>query len=98
MTAGPAERRSVLVVGALGGREKTVSDVPGSPDRREVIRDAAAELFASKGVAATTVREIADAVGILSGSLYHHFRSKQHIVEEILTNYFEDLQKSYAAV
>jgi AcrR family transcriptional regulator len=83
--------------GGLGGREKAVSDVVGSPDRREVIRDAAAELFAAKGVAATTVREIADAVGILSGSLYHHFKSKQHIVEEILTDYFEDLQKSYMA-
>jgi TetR/AcrR family transcriptional regulator, cholesterol catabolism regulator len=78
-------------------REKAVSDVVGAPDRREVIRDAAAELFAAKGVAATTVREIADAVGILSGSLYHHFKSKQHIVEEILTDYFEDLHKSYAS-
>ena len=74
-----------------------MSDVVSSPDRREVIRDAAAELFAAKGVAATTVREIADAVGILSGSLYHHFKSKQHIVEEILTDYFEDLQKSYTS-
>jgi len=67
-------------------------------DRRVVIRDAAAELFAAKGVAATTVREIADAVGILSGSLYHHFTSKQAIVEEILTDYFDDLQKSYTEV
>jgi AcrR family transcriptional regulator len=75
-----------------------VSEAYGSSDRREVIRDAAAALFASKGVAATTVREIAEAVGILSGSLYHHFKSKQAIVEEILTDYFEDLHKNYAAV
>ncbi|HEX3947502.1 MAG TPA: helix-turn-helix domain-containing protein, partial [Acidimicrobiales bacterium] len=67
-------------------------------DRREAILNAAAQLFASKGVAATTVREIADAVGILSGSLYHHFRSKQSIVEEILTSYLEDLHKGYTSV
>lgn len=59
---------------------------------------AAAELFARQGVAATSVREIAEVVGILSGSLYHHFRSKQSIVEEILTSYLEDLQKSYEHV
>ena len=75
-----------------------MGDPADSLDRREVILGAAAELFAAKGVAATTVREIADAVGILSGSLYHHFASKQSIVEEILTSYLEDLQKSYAAV
>ncbi|HEX3946599.1 MAG TPA: TetR/AcrR family transcriptional regulator [Acidimicrobiales bacterium] len=75
-----------------------MAEVAGSPDRREVIRDAAAELFAAKGVAATTVREIADAVGILSGSLYHHFKSKQDIVEEILAGYFDDLRSGYASV
>ena len=63
-----------------------------------MILNEAAALFAAKGVAATSVREIADAVGILSGSLYHHFESKQAIVEEILTSYLEALQKSYSGV
>lgn len=66
--------------------------------RREQILAAAAELFGAKGVKATSVRDIADAVGMLSGSLYHHFPSKQSIVEEILVRYLEDLQKEYAAV
>jgi AcrR family transcriptional regulator len=64
-------------------------------DRRERILTSAAELFARKGVAATTVREIADAVGILSGSLYHHFESKEAIVDEILSSYLEDLRARY---
>jgi AcrR family transcriptional regulator len=60
-------------------------------NRREVILQKAAELFAAKGVAATTVREIADSVGLLSGSLYHHFESKDAIVDELLRSYLNDL-------
>jgi TetR/AcrR family transcriptional regulator, cholesterol catabolism regulator len=67
-------------------------------DRRTRILTSAAALFASKGVAATTVREIADQVGILSGSLYHHFESKEAIVDEILSSYLADLRQRYAAL
>jgi AcrR family transcriptional regulator len=67
-------------------------------DRRSDILAGAAELFARKGVGATTVREIADAVGMLSGSLYHHFESKDAIVAEILTGYLRAIQDRYAAV
>lgn len=67
-------------------------------DRREVILDRAADLFARQGVAATTVREIADAVGILSGSLYHHFASKDDIVDAIVGSFMADLVGRYDAV
>jgi TetR/AcrR family transcriptional regulator, cholesterol catabolism regulator len=67
-------------------------------DRRGLILTSAAEMFARKGIGATTVREIADAVGVLSGSLYHHFDSKDAIVEEILTRYLDAIQASYAQV
>jgi AcrR family transcriptional regulator len=60
-------------------------------DRRQVILDRAAELFAARGVQSTTVREIGDAAGILSGSLYHHFCSKDEMVIEILRSYVDDL-------
>jgi len=66
--------------------------------RRERILASAAELFARKGFAATTVREIADEVGILSGSLYHHFDSKEAMVDEIVSSYLEDLRTRYKAV
>jgi AcrR family transcriptional regulator len=66
-----------------------MSREPG--DRHDQILAVAAELFARKGVAATTVREIADEVGILSGSLYHHFDSKEAMVDEILAPYLKDL-------
>jgi AcrR family transcriptional regulator len=67
-------------------------------DRRERILSSAATLFARKGVAATTVREIADEVGILSGSLYHHFESKEAIVDEVISSYLEDLRSRYKRV
>jgi TetR/AcrR family transcriptional regulator, cholesterol catabolism regulator len=55
----------------------------------------AAELFAEKGFRATTVREIADAAGILSGSLYHHFDSKESIGDEILSGFLNDILADY---
>lgn len=53
--------------------------------RRAELLDIALELFAERGIERTTVRDIGDAAGILSGSLYHHFRSKTEIVAEILS-------------
>jgi TetR/AcrR family transcriptional regulator, cholesterol catabolism regulator len=70
-----------------------MSPVPA--DRHQQILTVAAALFARKGVAATTVREIADDVGILSGSLYHHFDSKEAMVDEILAPYLKDLREAY---
>jgi AcrR family transcriptional regulator len=72
------------------------------PDRSSPTTSAsvisAAALFARKGVAATTVRDIAAEVGILSGSLYHHFESKEAIVDEVISSYLEDLRSRYKSV
>ena len=57
----------------------------------------AGELFAQKGYRATTVREIADAAGILSGSLYHHFDSKESIGDEILSGFINQVLTNYRA-
>lgn len=51
--------------------------------RTDEIRAAAGELFATKGYAATTMNDIARAVGILPGSLYHHFAAKETIAIEL---------------
>jgi AcrR family transcriptional regulator len=57
----------------------------------------AADLFSQKGYRATTVREIADAAGILSGSLYHHFDSKESIGDEILSGFINEVLANYRA-
>lgn len=54
--------------------------------RREELLEIAVKLFAEQGVAKTTVRDIADAAGMLSGSLYHHFSSKNQMVAEAIGN------------
>ena len=51
---------------------------------REEILDAAAELFAERGYAATSTRLIAETVGIRQASLYYHFASKEQILAELL--------------
>ena len=63
--------------------------------RRDELLAIAARLFADKGFKNTTVRDIADAAGILSGSLYHHFDSKESMVDEILRTFQEDLFGQY---
>jgi TetR/AcrR family transcriptional regulator, cholesterol catabolism regulator len=63
--------------------------------RREELLAITAGLFAKKGFRNTTVRDIADAAGILSGSLYHHFDSKESMVDEILSTFQEELFGQY---
>ncbi len=55
--------------------------------RREEILQVAAELFAAKGFEETTIREIGDAAGILSGSLYHHFQTKEEMLHDLLAEF-----------
>lgn len=61
---------------------------------------AAARLFREKGYAGTTVRDIAAVLGILSGSLFHHFRSKEDILfavmESVITSMRDDLEAALA--
>jgi TetR/AcrR family transcriptional regulator, cholesterol catabolism regulator len=64
-------------------------------ERRAHLLVLAGELFAQKGYRATTVREIADAAGILSGSLYHHFDSKESIGDEILSSFINEVLADY---
>ncbi|MEU3270232.1 TetR/AcrR family transcriptional regulator [Saccharomonospora sp. NPDC006951] len=68
------------------------------PDRRERILAVSATLFATKGIAATTVREIGETAGVFSGSLYHYFPAKNAIVAEILRRYLDDIHTRFAAV
>ena len=44
----------------------------------------AAHLFRSKGYERTTVRDLAAAIGIQSGSIFHHFKSKEEILRSVM--------------
>ena len=66
--------------------------------RRDELLDLAATMFAERGLRATTVRDIADSAGILSGSLYHHFKSKEQMVEEVLRDFLDWLFGRYQEI
>jgi AcrR family transcriptional regulator len=53
-------------------------------NRRDIIIKAAGRLFRQKGYEGTSVRDIADAVGLQSGSLFFHFSSKEEILVSLL--------------
>jgi TetR/AcrR family transcriptional regulator, cholesterol catabolism regulator len=67
-------------------------------ERRDALVQIAAELFAERGYRATTVRHIGVAAGVLSGSLYHHFDSKESILDELLSSYLAELLGTYRGI
>ena len=80
---------------AASTREVSTGVTNAATTRRDELLRIAARLFAERGYRNTTVRDIADAAGILSGSLYHHFDSKEAMVDEILSSFQESLFASY---
>jgi AcrR family transcriptional regulator len=76
----------------------TAQPGPQSASRRDELLRLAATMFADRGLRATTVRDIADSAGILSGSLYHHFKSKEQMVEEVLRDFLDWLFGRYREI
>ena len=58
---------------------------------REALVQAAATLFREKGYERTTVRDLAESVGMQSGSLFYHFSSKAEILYEVMRCGIDDL-------
>ncbi|MEU7763874.1 TetR/AcrR family transcriptional regulator [Nocardia sp. NPDC049190] len=65
-----------------------VRDTPGTVaaggGTKIAIRDAAVRLFGAKGFEQTSLREVADAVGITKASLYYHYASKLDLLLAII--------------
>ncbi|MBM9620144.1 TetR/AcrR family transcriptional regulator [Streptomyces zhihengii] len=62
---------------------------PRRGDTRQRIQDVALELFAEQGYEKTSLREIAEALGVTKAALYYHFRTK----EDIVISLFRDLTR-----
>ena len=60
-------------------------------ETRERILQAAADLFADKGFHGTSLREIADSVGIRTPSLFYHFKNKDELYAQVLGAMFGDI-------
>ena len=60
---------------------------------RERIQEIALELFAEQGYEKTSLREIAERLGVTKAALYYHFRSKEDIVHSFVEDYRAELEK-----
>lgn len=52
--------------------------------RRQQLIDAALHQFAEKGYDGASIRDIAHAAGVTEGLVYHYFRNKEHLFEEVI--------------
>src|SRR3974390_3571206 len=59
---------------------------------------AAAKVFRTKGYHAAPVRDIADEVGILKGSLYHHFESKEELLYLVVKEPIAEMSRTMGAI
>lgn len=59
-------------------------------DTKAEIHRAAIELFSTRGYEKTSLREIAEQVGITKASLYYHYSSKQDLLQAVVGNFFAE--------
>ncbi|NND68009.1 MAG: helix-turn-helix transcriptional regulator [Halioglobus sp.] len=60
-----------------------------APNTRELILAAAEDLFASQGYQSTTIKQVAEQVGVQGPALYKHFANKRALFEEVLERVFD---------
>jgi AcrR family transcriptional regulator len=77
--------KSATTAASKDGRPARAS----SKKRARDIIDTAAEIFHSRGYAETSVHDIADAVGILKGSLYYYIKSKEDLLFQVISDVHE---------
>ena len=58
-------------------------------DTKQLLKDAALDFISDHGFESTSIRDLAKAVGIKESSYYHHFKSKQEILDNILDEFEE---------
>jgi AcrR family transcriptional regulator len=61
--------------------------------RRDELVRIAGEVFAKSGYSGTSLRDVADAAGILAGSLYHHFPSKEALAIELISAFHTEIEE-----
>src|ERR1700737_916500 len=73
--------------------ETDMHDAGSAPrtDTRSRVQEVALELFAEQGYEKTSLREIAERLGVTKAALYYHFKSKEDIVHSFTEDYFAEL-------
>jgi len=65
----------------------------GSRDTRSRLRELALQLFAEQGYEKTSLREIAERLGVTKAALYYYFKSKEDIVRSLVEDYVAELDE-----
>src|SRR5215472_7390472 len=77
----------------------TMSDSTGSEhhdrgrDTRARLRELALQLFAEQGYEKTSLREIAEHLGVTKAALYYYFKSKEDIVRSLVEDYMAEMDE-----
>lgn len=80
------ENAKQVIIGPRRGRSRRMS----GQDTREQLLEAAAVMFARKGLNGVTLSEIAGAVGMSGPAIYNHFRSKDALFIEVVRQMYEE--------
>ena len=79
-TATSAKTKKAASVLETADNDQTTPKTRRSHNRVQPLLDTAAKLFARKGYKETTIRDIGSEIGMLPGSVYYHFKSKQELL------------------
>lgn len=86
------QRRREVAAAARAPQSPGEARAPAAGRRSEILA-IAARCFAENGFEATTIRQISDRAGILSGSLYHHFETKEEMLHELMQPYVAEVRE-----
>jgi len=75
---------------------ETTKEAHARQDTRQRIQSVALELFAEQGYDKTSLREIAERLGVTKAALYYHFKSKEDIVTSLVEDYFGQIDELVA--
>ena len=89
-------------VSAKSSARKPYDNSPATGARRELLAadvlDKAATLFASQGFAATSLKDVADAVGLQRSSIYYYYPNKDALLKELIQGVTLPVAKIFAEV
>ena len=69
-----------------------------STDKRDKILQAALELFAEQGFRGTSTAQIAKHAGVATGTLFHHFESKEALYLELLSDWLTYIDEEFQKI
>lgn len=79
-------------------KDKNHKDKGTENKTKEAILDSALKIFLAKGYEGTSVRMILEDAGVVTGSFYHFFKSKEDVFENVVERFLIQYQKQFAAI